>query len=112
MERARSLPPGTVDEYVPRRLDWVEDTAVQTALSRRYREVLEPLAADDPALLEAVQAFLIHGCEIRASAEALGVHRHTLKARIDRAEQRYGLALEDPLARAELLVLLSAADAG
>lgn len=112
VERARSLPPGTVDEYVPRRLDWVEDTAVQTALSRRYREVLEPLAADDPTLLEAVQAFLIHGCEIRASAEALGVHRHTLKARIDRAEQRYGLALEDPLARAELLVLLSAADAG
>ena len=107
VDRARALPPGTVDEYVPRRLDWAEEETVQTALSRRYREVLAPLAEDDPALLEAVQAFLLHGCEFRAAAESLGVHRHTLKARIDRAEQRYGLPLDDPLGRAELLVLLS-----
>ena len=96
-----------MDEYVPRRLDWAEEETVHTALSRRYREVLAPLAEDDPALLEAVQAFLLHGCEFRAAAESLGVHRHTLKARIDRAEQRYGLPLDDPLGRAELLVLLS-----
>lgn len=107
LERARSLPPGTVDEYLPRRLDWAEDAGVQLALSRRYKEALAPLADDDPALLEAVRAYLVHGCEIRAAAESLGVHRHTLKARIDRAEQRYGLPLGDPLGRAEILVLLS-----
>ena len=111
LERAQSLPPGTVDEYLPRRLDWAEDTGVQLALSRRYKEVLAPLADDDPALLEAVQAYLVHGCEIRGAAESLGVHRHTLKARIDRAEQRYGLPLGDPLGRAEILVLLSTSGA-
>lgn len=107
LDRARSLPPGTVDEYLPRRLDWTEDTGVRQVLSRRYKEVLAPLAEDDPALLDAVQAYLVHGCEIRAAAESLSIHRHTLKARIDRAEQRYGLPLDDPLGRAEILVLLS-----
>lgn len=112
LDRARSLPPGTVDEYLPRRLDWAEGAGVQLALSRRYKEVLAPLADDDPALLAAVQAYLVHGCEIRAAAESLGVHRHTLKARIDRAEQRYGLPLGDPLGRAETLVLLSTSKPG
>ena len=107
VDRARSLPPGTVDEYHPRRLDWAEDSAVHAALTRRYREVLGPMAEEDPALLETVQAYLVHGGEIRAASEALGVHRHTLKARLERAEQRFGVPLGDPLGRAELLVLLS-----
>lgn len=109
LDRAQALQPGIVDEYVPRRLDWAEDSHVQLALTRRYKEVLAPLANDDPALLEAVQAYLVHGCEIRAAAESLGIHRHTLKARIDRAVQRYGLPLADPLGRAEILVLFNTA---
>ncbi|MFG2126543.1 PucR family transcriptional regulator [Streptomyces sp. NPDC048751] len=74
---------------------------------------LAPLAAHDAAhgtdLLVSLRAFLEHNGGWEAASAALGVHRHTLRSRMERVRGLLGAAdLDSAHVRAELLLALSA----
>ncbi|WP_369220789.1 PucR family transcriptional regulator [Streptomyces sp. R39] len=73
---------------------------------------LTPLAAHDTAhgtdLLASLRAFLEHNGGWEAAAAALGVHRHTLRSRMERVRGVLGADLDSAHVRAELLMALSA----
>ncbi|SFS15818.1 purine catabolism regulatory protein [Microbacterium sp. cf046] len=71
---------------------------------------LAPLAQYDrehgTALLETVRAWLENDCSHEATARALGVHRHTVRARVAAAERALDVDLGSFAARAELWAAL------
>ncbi len=74
--------------------------------------LLAPLAAHDTAhgtdLLHSLRAFLEHNGQWEAASVALGVHRHTLRSRIERVRSLLGADLDSAHVRAELLLASSA----
>ena len=54
------------------------------------------LAAEQPALAEAVLRWCEAFGNVTQAAQAAGVHENTIRYRLRRAEERYGLALGDP----------------
>ncbi len=80
------------------------------------RAELEPLFAHDAAtgtrLVETLRAWLDADCSHEASARALGVHRHTIRARLTLIERALGRDLAVFSTRAELWTALRALDAG
>ncbi|MFC7178284.1 PucR family transcriptional regulator [Kitasatospora paranensis] len=85
-----------------------ETRAVLLGLARAR---IGPLAAHDAAhgteLLPSLRAFLEHHGQWEAAAASLGVHRHTLRTRIDRARAVLGTDLDSAHVRAELLMALT-----
>jgi purine catabolism regulator len=77
-------------------------------------DLLAPLRAHDAGgrgdLAASVRAWLARHGQWDAAAGDLGVHRHTLRYRIRRAEEILGRRLDDPDVRAELWLALRAAD--
>jgi purine catabolism regulator len=77
------------------------------------RAALEPLVRHDTErgteLLASVRAWLEHSGQFGPAAEVLGVHRHTLRARITQAEQVLGRDLATFPARADIWAALLAA---
>ncbi|MGW0660769.1 PucR family transcriptional regulator ligand-binding domain-containing protein [Streptodolium elevatio] len=73
-------------------------------------ELLAPLATHDAGargdLVASVRAWLARHGQWDAAAGDLGVHRHTLRYRIRRAEEILGRRLDDPDVRAELWLAL------
>jgi PucR family transcriptional regulator, purine catabolism regulatory protein len=73
---------------------------------------LAPLAAYDSGhgtdLLTSLRAFLEHNGQWETASRALGVHRHTLRGRMDRVRSLLGADLDSAHVRAELLLALSA----
>ncbi|MEZ0577205.1 PucR family transcriptional regulator ligand-binding domain-containing protein [Nocardioides sp. MH1] len=68
---------------------------------------LAPLA-DEPALVETLAAFLRqHGSRGETAAE-LGVHRNTVRNRIEQVEALLGASLDDPQVRVDAWVALAA----
>jgi purine catabolism regulator len=67
---------------------------------------LRPLAGTD--LVDTLRAFLEHNGHAEATSTALGVHRHTLRARLDRIRALLDVDLDDAHVRAELLLALTA----
>lgn len=88
-------------------LDTVEARAVADAR-------LAPLRAHDLAqgtrLLETVRTWLEQDARIDAAAEVLGIHRHTVRARVGQAQALLGVDLTSFPARAELWAALVTAD--
>ncbi|QAY60514.1 PucR family transcriptional regulator [Microbacterium protaetiae] len=78
------------------------DTTAGRALAA---ELLAPLA-QHPTLTATLRAWLAHDARHDVTADALGVHRHTVRARIAQAEQLLGLDLSTFPARAELWAAL------
>ncbi|TCP47239.1 purine catabolism regulator [Tamaricihabitans halophyticus] len=69
--------------------------------------ILEPLGTDT-TLIESLRAFLdAHGSWHQA-ARQLGIHRHTLRARLTRAQQLLDRNLDSPYVRLELSLALHA----
>ncbi|RLK52875.1 helix-turn-helix domain-containing protein [Microbacterium telephonicum] len=66
-------------------------------------------AAHGTALVETVRVWLQHDARIDAAAAALGVHRHTVRARVSQAQTLLGVDLAAFPARAELWAALIAA---
>lgn len=64
-------------------------------------ERLNPLQGTD---LTTLQAFLEHNGHVEATSTALGVHRHTLRARLERIRGLLDVDLDDAYVRAELLL--------
>ncbi|MDR5701269.1 PucR family transcriptional regulator [Agromyces aerolatus] len=76
------------------------------------RATLAPLADHDAAngttLVETTRTWLEHGGQFDATAQALGVHRHTVRSRIALAERLLGRDLSGFHARADLWAALLA----
>ncbi|WP_081323242.1 PucR family transcriptional regulator [Microbacterium testaceum] len=62
------------------------------------------------ALLETLDAWLAHDCSHEGTAQALGIHRHTVRARIAQAERVVDRDLSSFAARAELWAALRLAE--
>lgn len=67
--------------------------------------------ADNARLAESLAALLDTGCRWSEAAEALGVHRHTLRYRMDRLKERTGRHPDDPQQRMELWLAVKARQA-
>ena len=68
-------------------------------------------AADSERLLGSLTALLDSGCRWSDAAEALGVHRHTLRYRMERLREQTGRHPDDPDQRMELWLALKARQA-
>lgn len=83
------------------------DTAPARALAQAH---LAPLRAHDAAqgsaLVETVRTWLEHDARIDEAARALGIHRHTVRARVAQAQHVLGVDLTSFPARAELWAAL------
>ncbi len=81
------------------------------ALEALVRSTLGPLVAAEPPrldLLEALEAFLAHNGHWGAAASNLGIHRHTLRQRLDAVERLLDRQLANSDHRGELWVALAA----
>jgi purine catabolism regulator len=72
--------------------------------------VLGP-AADNEWLVASVSALLDAGCRWSEAADQLGVHRHTLRYRMDRLREQTGRHPDDPEQRMELWLAVKAKQA-
>ena len=82
------------------------DAALEAFVDR----VLGP-AADSERLLDSLAALLDSGCRWSDAAEALGVHRHTLRYRMERLREQTGRHPDDPGERMELWLAVKARQA-
>ena len=90
LELLLSLPPAALEAFVDR--------------------VLGP-AARSTWLLESLRALLDSGCRWSEAAAALGVHRHTLRYRMEQLRKQTGLHPDDPAHRMELWLAVKARQA-
>jgi purine catabolism regulator len=72
--------------------------------------VLGPAAAS-AALVESLAALLDAGCRWSDAAERLGIHRHTLRYRMERLRRETGRHPDDPAQRMELWLAVKARQA-
>lgn len=77
------------------------------ALEAFVDRVLGPTASN-PWLVESLSALLDAGCRWSDAAERLGVHRHTLRYRMDRLREKTGRHPDDPEQRMELWLAVMA----
>lgn len=85
------------DEAIRSRVWGLAEPSVQVLLDEA-----DPRRAE---LLTSLESFLHHNGSWEPAARALGVHRHTLRARMDRVEQLTGLSLD--VAENRVLLLLA-----
>jgi purine catabolism regulator len=80
------------------------------ALEAFVARVLGP-AADNTWLLESLAALLDSGCRWSEAADRLGVHRHTLRYRMEQLRKQTGSHPDDPAQRMELWLAVKAKQA-
>jgi PucR family transcriptional regulator, purine catabolism regulatory protein len=80
-------------------------------LGPKVDEILSVLRANLP-LHEALSAYFAHDLDIAATAEALHMHRNSLRYRLARAEQVLGRSLKEPSTIAAVYIALVADSAG
>jgi putative transposase len=68
----------------------------------RYLRPLEQLGTKAAGVAETVAAFIEHGLNIKATAEALDVHQNTVRYRLGRFEELTGASLERPVTAFEV----------
>lgn len=87
----------------------VADPRVVDALRRKHFADLDQLPdAQRELLVETLHQWLLHWAHRPGIAEALDIHPQTVSGRLHRLRDLLADDLEDPLVRAELLVLLTA----
>ncbi|TQN28455.1 purine catabolism regulator [Haloactinospora alba] len=116
LRRVRSVQAGSRES--PERLLLARDVAtagllthLDTPAVRGWAEtLLEPLERyanrSRVDLSGTLRVFLQHNGHIDGSSTALGIHRHTMRHRLDRITELLETSLEDPTARAELWLAL------
>lgn len=103
---ARSLTPGSYVGPYEAGTDWLEQPAVRSALDQRASETVDLLSGDGGGeLTTTLLTWLRSGGKVAATAETLGVHRHTVRTRLDRIARICEVDLDDPVVRAELLLV-------
>ena len=85
-------------------------TLPDAALEAFVDRVLGPVA-ESPRLLESLAALLDAGCRWSDAADELGVHRHTLRYRMERLREQTGRHPDDPEQRMELWLAVRARQA-
>jgi purine catabolism regulator len=80
------------------------------ALEAYVARVLGP-AAESEWLIESLTALLESGCRWSEAADSLGVHRHTLRYRMERLAEQIGRHPDKPQERMELWLAVKAAQA-
>lgn len=109
---ARRARPGAVARFADAAAGGVLaalDTVEARALARARLAPLEAHdAAQGTALVETVRTWLEHDARIDEAAQALGIHRHTVRARVAQAQHVLGVDLTSFPARAELWAALVA----
>ena len=82
------------------------DAALEAFVDR----VLGP-AASNPRLADSLAALLESGCRWSEAADRLGIHRHTLRYRMDRLREQTGRHPDEPEQRMELWLAVKASQA-
>jgi PucR family transcriptional regulator, purine catabolism regulatory protein len=83
------------------------DAATTTAWAVGYLGNLMT-TGEGPELMETLRAWLDEHGQVDAAAQQLGIHRHTVRHRLRRAEGVLGRRLDDPSVRADLWFALAA----
>jgi PucR family transcriptional regulator, purine catabolism regulatory protein len=87
------------------------EPATRAVLGRLAETMVRPLAEHDERtgsrLVDTMHAFLEHHGQVEAAAAALGIHRHTMRARMDRVRSLLAVDLDSAHVRAELLLALT-----
>ena len=102
---ALSLAPGSVMGPYDVGRDWLSRPEVRTALDQRAAETIDRLRSEDGDLTATLRTWLLNNGKISATAEALGVHRHTVTTRLSRIAAVCEVDLDDPVVRAEMLLV-------
>lgn len=103
---ARALPPGGCVGPYEAGTDWLEQPAVRSVLDRRAAETVDRLrATGDETLEPTLLTWLRSGSKVATTATSLGIHRHTVRSRLDRIARVCEVDLDDPVVRAELLLV-------
>jgi purine catabolism regulator len=84
----------------------LSDAALEAFVDRVLGSV-----ADNGRLMESLAALLDSGCRWSDAAEQLGVHRHTLRYRMERLREQTGRHPDDPEERMELWLAVKARQA-
>lgn len=112
---AKSLPLGQFLTPEDSPLQWINNPEVRTALDHRAQETFSRLGEEDKrsnhGLEQTLITFLHAGGNAKATADILGIHRHTVRTRIARIEDICEVDLSDPVTRAELLIVAVSRDA-
>lgn len=108
-EQAAALGSGlrTYDEEPSRGLLSLVDAATTSAWAVGYLGDLMA-TAEGPELMDTLRAWLEQHGQVDAAAQRLGIHRHTVRHRLRRAEGVLGRSLDDPAVRADLWFALDA----
>jgi purine catabolism regulator len=83
------------------------DAATTSAWAQGYLGELRT-SAEGPELMDTLRAWLDQHGQVDAAAQRLGIHRHTVRHRLRRAEGVLGRSLDDPAVRADLWFALAA----
>ena len=108
-DRAASLGTGlsTFGDEPARGLASLIDAATATAWAVGYLGDLMT-TSEGPELMSTVRAWLDQHGQVDAAAQYLGIHRHTVRHRLRRAEAVLGRSLDDAAVRADLWFALDA----
>ncbi|GAA3033718.1 helix-turn-helix domain-containing protein [Microbacterium dextranolyticum] len=87
-------------------LSSLDSPAVRVLADARLRPLRAHDAATGSSLVETLHAWLAHDARIDETARVLGIHRHTVRARVAQAERVLGTDLSAFPARAELWAAL------
>jgi len=101
-----AAPVASWEERVHRGVLSLVDDDRAAAFAATYLAPLEQ--ADDAALTETLAAYLRHHGSLLQAAEDLGVHRNTVRNRLDRIEALLDRSLADPQVRVDAWVALQA----
>lgn len=83
------------------------DAATTSSWAQGYLGELRT-SAEGPELMDTLRAWLDQHGQVDAAAQRLGIHRHTVRHRLRRAEGILGRSLDDPAVRADLWFALTA----
>lgn len=81
--------------YFPRLMASLPQSACEAFLSQTVTPLFDSSQTKGDAVVETLRAFLATGRRLQETADQLGIHVSTLRYRLQRFSERYGLDLED-----------------
>ena len=110
--RTKTLKPGDVAQTNDSGLPWLREPGVAEALAARYEEIFGRLVSYDAAhgtdYEITLAQYLRHSAQLGGTAEALGVHRHTVRTRIAKIQKLCEISLDNPAHFSEAYLAMTA----
>lgn len=107
---ARAAPTYYVDTCLRGLASFLDHARARTYAELHLRALDGDSSASPGVLRRTLQIWLAHNGHIDPTAKAMGIHRHTLRRRLDRIEKILGVSLDSPRARSELWLEISLID--